>query len=97
MTIERKNINTVRALMEAHEKYHEAKKVYDGLRKDVDELTGNETSTYGLYTVTYIDATTSATDWDAIAEALGMDPKAAKEKFTTQTATKRLEGVTAGK
>ena len=31
------------------------------------------------------------------AEALGMDPKAAKEKFTTKTATKRFKGVTAAK
>lgn len=97
MTIERKNINTVRALMEAHTKYHDAKKVYDGLRKDVDDMTGNETTTYGLYTVTYIDATTSATDWDAIAEALGMTAKEAKERFTVRTATKRFKGVTSAK
>lgn len=94
MTIERKNINTVRDLMAAHETYHDAKKAYDDLRKTVDEMTGNETTTYGLYTVTYIDATTSATDWDAIGEALGMSAKDAKAKFTTKTATKRFKGVT---
>lgn len=94
MTKARKDINTVRDLMAAHETYHTAKKAYDSLRKTVDEMTGNETTTYGLYTVTYIDATTSGTDWDAIAEALGMTAKEAKERFTTKTATKRFKGVT---
>ena len=94
MTRDRRNINTVRDLMAAHETYHKAKKVYDGLRKEVDEMTGNETTTYGLYTVTYIDATTSGTDWEAIAEALGITAKEAKERFTTKTATKRFKGVT---
>lgn len=93
MTIERKNINLVRDLAEKHEAYHDAKAKYDKARKIVDKMTGGHTETYGLYTVRYDDTTTSAVNWDGIAEALGLTTDEAKERFTTRTATTRFKGV----
>lgn len=70
---------------------------YKKLLNEVNTFTSKNTGKYGDYIITYDDTTTSATDWDAIAEALGMDAKSAKEKFTTKTPSKKFKGVTAAK
>lgn len=93
-------ISMVALLMKEHPAHlrrldKEAK--YNKIRRTVDEFTGKCTGKWGDYIVTYDDTTTSSTDWEAIAEALGMTVNEAKAKYTTKAPAKKFKGVTEAK
>ena len=94
MTIERKHINMVRAMMEAYTEYRKADKAYKAARKQVEEFNGKDTNTYGIYTITYEDTTSTKTEWAMIAKDLGITEDEAKARYITEKPTRRFKEIT---